>query len=72
MPSGMATNITSAFAQGTNPEGMALAMASGSAVKAAVIPLEEVARLAVFLASDDANALSGSCVTADKGFTSIY
>lgn len=72
MPSGMNTNIATAFGQGTNQDGMTVAMASGQAVKAAVIPLEDVARLAVFFASDESSAISGSCVTVDKGFTSLY
>ncbi|KEF56491.1 oxidoreductase [Exophiala aquamarina CBS 119918] len=72
IPSGMQTNIVTAFAQGTNQDGMALAMTCGQAVKAAVVPLEDVARLAVFLSSDESSAISGSCVTLDKGFTSLF
>lgn len=72
MPGGMHTNIATAFAQGINQEGQVAAMACFQAAKAPIIPLEEAARLAVFLASDDSIALSGSCVTVDKGFTSLF
>ncbi|KAK5055390.1 hypothetical protein LTR84_013140 [Exophiala bonariae] len=72
MPGGMQTNITTAFAQGINQAGQEAAMACFVAAKASIVPLEEAARLVVFLASDDSMALSGTCVTADKGFTSLF
>lgn len=71
MPAGMHTNIGSAFAQGINQAGREAATAFFQVANAGVIPLEEVARLVVFLASDDSIALSGTCVSVDKGFTSL-
>jgi NAD(P)-dependent dehydrogenase (short-subunit alcohol dehydrogenase family) len=72
MPGGMQTNITTAFAQGINQAGQEAAMACMVAAKASIVPLEEVAKVVVFLASDDSIALSGTCVTVDKGFTSLF
>jgi len=68
----MKSNIMTDLAQNLNHDGMAVAMASMRAANSAFIPLEEVARLAVFFASDESSAVSGSCVPVDKGFTSLY
>lgn len=72
MPSGMSTNIQTAFAQGINHAGMEMAIKTGQTMQAPVIPLDEVANLVVFLASNESKALSGAIVTADKGFTSLF
>lgn len=72
MPSGMNTNIGSALVDGMNPEGSKLAFTAGQALEADRIPLEQVARLAVFLASAESSSLSGALITSDMAFTSLF
>lgn len=72
MPGGMSTNIVSAFAQGINNEGRELVQNTMAAMQVPLCTTQEVAKLCVFLASDDAISLSGATITADKGWSSMY
>lgn len=72
MPGGMSTNIVSAFAQGINNEGKELIHNSMVAMQAPLCRTQEVAKLCVFLASDDAASINGATITADKGWSSMY
>lgn len=72
MPGGMSTNIVSAFAQGINTEGKDLVQNSMAAMQAPLCTTQEVAKLCVFLASDNAASINGATITADKGWSSMY
>lgn len=69
-PGGVATNITSSV-KGFNEFG-----ASRTQLASAVIPRigepEEVAKVALFLASDDSSFVNGTVVTADAGWTAAF
>lgn len=66
-PGGVATNI-SASLTAPNEFGMGRAMA-GMGINPRVGTAEEIAKVALFLASDDSSFVNGTVVTADAGWT---
>ncbi|MBD2868740.1 SDR family oxidoreductase [Paenibacillus arenilitoris] len=66
-PGGVSTNISTSI-NAPNPFGMERAMA-GMGINPRAGEPEEIAKVALFLASDDASFVNGAVVTADAGWT---
>ncbi|MFS0752394.1 SDR family oxidoreductase [Oceanobacillus sp. 1P07AA] len=69
-PGGVATNITSSL-KGFNEFGMGRTKAVQGVMPRVGQP-EEIAKVALFLASDDASFVNGTVVTADGGWTAAF
>ncbi|GLO65442.1 MULTISPECIES: glucose 1-dehydrogenase [Oceanobacillus] len=69
-PGGVATNITSSL-KGFNEFGMGRTKAVQGVMPRVGQP-EEIAQVALFLASDDASFVNGTVVTADGGWTAAF
>jgi NAD(P)-dependent dehydrogenase (short-subunit alcohol dehydrogenase family) len=71
MPAGMATNIGTAFATtGMNMDRFQKVQALMAAGEAQMVDTAQLAKTAVFLCSDNAQALNGAEIVADHGFCS--
>ncbi|RTE11370.1 SDR family oxidoreductase [Paenibacillus whitsoniae] len=66
-PGGVATNISTSI-NAPNPFGMERAM-TGMGINPRTGEPEEIAKVALFLASDDSSFVNGTVVTADAGWT---
>ena len=64
----MATNISSAMANGINQEGYGI-MTRVMATDPGLVDVAKIAKMCVWISSDDAAFLNGAEIAADNGFT---
>ncbi|WPG97288.1 putative short chain dehydrogenase/oxidoreductase [Acrodontium crateriforme] len=70
MAGAMATNIANHFVNGVNTEGFALMQKTFPEVVARACDLAKMAKLVLYLCSDDAEMINGATMTADCAMTS--
>lgn len=67
MPGGTSTNIVSAFALSINNGEREFVQKGMAAMQLPLYGTEEIAKLCVFLSSNNAASVNGACVAADEG-----
>lgn len=68
LPGGMQTDISSAFANGMNQEGYNTVQLS-VAMEPPVCSLDRMAKLVLYICSEEGELLNGACINADHGWT---
>ncbi|UJR17247.1 hypothetical protein I4U23_004142 [Adineta vaga] len=69
-PGAMETNISVALANGFHQQGMAI-LQKALATNPGLCNLDEMAKLVVFLCSQDSNVLNGAIINADMGWSAV-